>query len=242
MKAYIAYGTGSAPVFQGGATGAQLSQIGSYDPTGQAGLYFAFALEGVTAQQAVAVPLWFDLAVAVWSSGTVTLGNVSLTADEKGGGAIGATGVTGATGATGFTGSTGPTGYTGVTGYTGPSGGPTGALGPTGAQGPITLQVNMETIAYTATLADAGGIIYHPSTDSSARTFTIPANASVPFPVGTTLTFVNGGGTLTIAITTDTLIFSPANSTGSRTLVAWGIATAVKLDSVTWVISGSGLS
>jgi hypothetical protein len=109
--------------------------------------------------------------------------------------------------------------------------------------------VNSQSNAYTAVLGDAGSILLHPYTDTSARTFTIPAAASVNYPVGTTITFVNeynaGGtaGVLTIAINTDALIFSPGGQSGSRTLTAPGIATAVKLDnSTTWMISGSGLS
>lgn len=86
--------------------------------------------------------------------------------------------------------------------------------------------------------------IYHPSADTTARTWTIPANSSVPYPIGTTLTFVNdnGAGALTIAITTDTLRLAGAGTTGSRTLAANGVATAVKMTSTSWQINGSGLT
>ena len=50
--------------------------------------------------------------------------------------------------------------------------------------------VNSQSAAYTAVLADAGKVILHPSTDANARTFTIPANASVAYAVGTVLTFI----------------------------------------------------
>jgi len=113
-----------------------------------------------------------------------------------------------------------------------------------GPSGPNNLNVNPQSIAYTAQLSDAGGIILHPSSDGSARTFTIPANASVPYALGTTITFINehGAGLVTIAVNTDGLYFSPGGGTGSRTLTANGIATAVKLTSNEWLISGSGLS
>ena len=86
--------------------------------------------------------------------------------------------------------------------------------------------------------------ILHPSADTTPRTWTIPANSSVPYPVGTTLTFVNqdGAGDLTIAITSDTMRLAGAGTTGSRTLAANGIATAVKVASTEWVINGTGLT
>lgn len=96
---------------------------------------------------------------------------------------------------------------------------------------------------YTLTLADAGTHILHPSSDASGRTFTIPANASVAYPVGTVITFINAGGTLTIAITSDTMYLAgTASTTGSRTLDAYGVAAAIKIASTTWVITGSNLS
>lgn len=96
--------------------------------------------------------------------------------------------------------------------------------------------------AYTLTLAEANEGILHPTADNNARTFTIPANGSVAYPVGTTLTFVNQINTVTIAITTDTLTLAGVGSTGSRTLAAGGMATAIKVTSTIWFISGSGLS
>jgi hypothetical protein len=101
---------------------------------------------------------------------------------------------------------------------------------------------NSQSAAYTLVLSDAGKQILHPITDNNARTFTIPANSSVAYPVGTTLTFVNMINTVTIAITTDTMYLSTAGTTGSRTLAAYGVATAVKITSTTWLISGNGLT
>jgi hypothetical protein len=103
---------------------------------------------------------------------------------------------------------------------------------------------NSQSAAYTLVAADAGKHIFHPSADTTARTFTIPANGSVPFPIGTAVTFINqnGAGVITIAITTDTMRLSPAGTTGSRTLAANGSATAIKITSTEWLISGSGLT
>jgi hypothetical protein len=107
--------------------------------------------------------------------------------------------------------------------------------------GPINLNVNTLSTAYTAVLADGGGVLYHSGGDGSARTFTIPANSAVAYAVGTTLTFVNLGGVLTIAINSDGLYWA-AGTTGTRTLTAYGIATALKIDATDWIISGAGLS
>ena len=104
------------------------------------------------------------------------------------------------------------------------------------------IPVNSQSTAYTLVLGDAGKTILHPSTDNNARTFTIPANGSVAYPVGTSITFINLVNTLSIAITTDTMVLASAGSTGTRTLAANGVATCVKTTSTTWIISGNGLT
>lgn len=103
---------------------------------------------------------------------------------------------------------------------------------------------NSQSSAYTLVLTDAGKHILHPSADTTPRTFTIPANASVAFPIGTAVTFVNqdGAGDITIAITSDTMRLAGAGTTGSRTLTENGIATALKITGTEWIISGSGLT
>ena len=93
--------------------------------------------------------------------------------------------------------------------------------------------------AHTIVAADAGEHIYSTAT----RTVTIPANASVAFPVGTAITFIAAtGATVTIAITSDTLLLAGAGTTGSRTLAPFGMATAIKITSTSWIISGNGLT
>jgi hypothetical protein len=101
-----------------------------------------------------------------------------------------------------------------------------------------------QSAAYTLILSDAGKHIFHPSADTTARTWTIPANSSVAFPIGTAITFVNqnGAGVITIAITTDTMRLAGAGTTGSRTLAANGVATALKVTSTEWIISGTNLT
>jgi hypothetical protein len=113
----------------------------------------------------------------------------------------------------------------------------------TDAVGFRNIPVNSQSAAYTAVLADSGKVIFHPSTDANARTFTIPANGSVAYPIGTAITFINmTSQVVTIAITTDTMYLSAAGTTGSRSLAQYGSATAIKMTSTTWLISGSGLT
>lgn len=107
-----------------------------------------------------------------------------------------------------------------------------------------TVPQNSKSAAYTTVLTDAGKHILHPSADTTARTFTIDSNANVAYSIGTVITFVNqaSAGVVTIAITADTMRLAGAGTTGSRTLAANGIATALKLTSTEWIISGTGLT
>jgi hypothetical protein len=109
--------------------------------------------------------------------------------------------------------------------------------------GYINAPINSQSAAYTTVAGDSGKIIFHPSTDANARTFTIDSNANVAYPTGTVLTFINmTSQVVTIAITTDTMYLAGAGSTGSRSLAQYGVATAVKMTSTTWLISGTGLT
>jgi hypothetical protein len=102
---------------------------------------------------------------------------------------------------------------------------------------------NSQSAAYTLVLADAGKHIFHPSTDANARTYTIPDNGSVAYAIGTAITFINmTSQVVTIAITTDTMYLSSAGTTGSRSLAQYGSATAIKMTSTTWLISGTNLT
>lgn len=107
------------------------------------------------------------------------------------------------------------------------------------------IAINAQSANYTTVAGDANGAVYHPASDTTARTFTIAANSSVAYPVGTAITFDNdaGAGVLTIAINSDTLVLvGVVGSTGSRTLVSGGQATALKVTSTRWRINGTGIS
>lgn len=101
---------------------------------------------------------------------------------------------------------------------------------------------------YSIGFTDAGKTLFHPASDANSRTFTIPSNASVAFPLGTVLQFINrSANNITIAITADTLTLgqgssTAAGTTGSRTLAQYGVATAQKIGTTEWLITGVGLT
>ena len=109
--------------------------------------------------------------------------------------------------------------------------------------GYLEVPVNTQNANYTTVLADSAKAILH--NDGVAYTHTIAANSSVAYPVGTTLTFVNDASAavnITIAINTDTLVWTPSGSTGARTLAQYGRAVAHKVGATRWYISGTGLT
>lgn len=108
----------------------------------------------------------------------------------------------------------------------------------------LNIPQNSQSSAYTTVLWDSGKHLYHPSSDTTARTWTIDSNANVAYPVGTAITFVNdtSAWTITIAITSDTLVLAWAWTTGSRTLTANWVATAIKVTSTRWIISWTNLT
>ena len=101
---------------------------------------------------------------------------------------------------------------------------------------------NSQNTGYNVVIGDAGKHLYHP-VGQAAATYTIPANSNVAFGIGTAITFVNmSANAVTVAVTTDTIYLSSLGTTGNRTLAQYGIATAVKMTSDSWIISGSALT
>ena len=174
-----------------------------------------------------------------------TIGTVNLATGVTGTLAVanGGTGVTTSTGTGNVVLSTSPTFTTPALGT--PASGTLSSCTVDGTNlvGFLNIPQNSQSAAYTLVLADAGKHIFHPSGDANARTYTIPANSSVAYTIGTAITFINmTSQVVTIAITTDTMYLSSAGTTGSRSLAQYGSATAVKMTSTTWLISGSGLT
>ena len=99
------------------------------------------------------------------------------------------------------------------------------------------LPQNIQNGNYTFVLADAGKHIYKAS--GASNTLTIPANASVAYPLGDILTVVNrSGNDVTIAITTDTMELESDGSTGNRTLADKGVANFLKVTTTLWLAMG----
>lgn len=108
--------------------------------------------------------------------------------------------------------------------------------------GYMGLPQNSQNTNYNVVIGDAGKHLYHPA-GQAAGTYTIPANSNVAFTVGTAITFVNmSANAVTVAVTTDTIYLASTGTTGNRTLAQYGIATAVKITSTSWLISGSALT
>lgn len=102
---------------------------------------------------------------------------------------------------------------------------------------------NSQSGNYTTVLGDAGNSVFHPTGAGAGDVFTIAANASVSYPIGTMIEFINWAvDTVSIAIAGgDTLRWLGIGSTGTRTLAQYGKAVAEKIAATEWAISGIGL-
>lgn len=73
------------------------------------------------------------------------------------------------------------------------------------------------------------------TTAATAVTFTIPANASVAYPVGTCFVIhQNGAGQVTVAVTTDTL----RSPNGAKTAAQYSMIQVTKVATTEWVVTG----
>lgn len=74
-------------------------------------------------------------------------------------------------------------------------------------------------------------------------TLTVPLNSSVSLPVGTAITVINQAtGTITINPALGVALFLAGNnSSSSRSLVSFGMATLIKVQTDIWFINGTGL-
>lgn len=117
-----------------------------------------------------------------------------------------------------------------------------GAALTTDNAGYLGMPVNTHDADVTFALTDAGHLQRH--TDATARAWTIPANATVAFPIGTVLPFRNvGTGVVTLTRAGGVTLRIAGASTDQNVAVAqWGMGALVKEDTNTWVASGTGLS
>ena len=114
------------------------------------------------------------------------------------------------------------------------SNGTTWASSPTAAG--VSFPQNIQSAHYTLVLTDAGKQIFHPAADTLVRTYTIPSNASVAFPIGTVVLFTveNGGLAVGVAITSDTLVFGNG-TTGPLAVGANQTLMAIKVTATKWM-------
>lgn len=105
-----------------------------------------------------------------------------------------------------------------------------------GVGGAVAFEQSIKSVDYTLVLQDAGKQIFHPASDIVVRTYTIPANSAVPFPIGTVLQFAvdPSGVDVNIAINDDTLVLG-SGVTGTIRLDPGNILTAIKITSTKWL-------
>lgn len=103
---------------------------------------------------------------------------------------------------------------------------------------------NIQPNDYEFVLADRACHVLHPSADTTAREYVIPANADVPFEIGDVLTTVNqhGAGVITLSIVDDTMRLAGSGDASARTISANGIVTALKITETEWLVSGVGVT
>jgi hypothetical protein len=94
----------------------------------------------------------------------------------------------------------------------------------------------------TLALSDAGKHYY--SNVTAPQTLTVPSNANVAFPIGTTIVIINRGtANITVAKQVEASMYLAGNTSSSnRTLGSYGMATLVKTETDIWFINGTGLT
>jgi len=95
--------------------------------------------------------------------------------------------------------------------------------------------VNTQTDTYTFVLTDANKLVE--LNNAATKTFTIPTNSSVAFPIGTQITLAQyGAGQLRVAAA----VGATLNSSGGKTKIAaqYGIATLIKRATNEWYLYG----
>jgi hypothetical protein len=94
---------------------------------------------------------------------------------------------------------------------------------------------NIQSADYTLVIGDAGKQIFHPASDTSNRTFTIPANSSVAFSIGTVVLFtVENGGTAVEVSCGDTLVFG-GGTTGTLAVLPNNTLMCIKVTATKWM-------
>jgi hypothetical protein len=107
--------------------------------------------------------------------------------------------------------------------------------------GLVSFSTTTQTADYTPVSADQYQMLVLMN-KATAVNFTIPTNASVAYPVGTTITVLNiGAGTCTIkAVTSGTTTVLSAGATAAQpTLAQYKSAVCIKTATDTWYVVGA---
>lgn len=104
-----------------------------------------------------------------------------------------------------------------------------------GGGGASAIGVSGQTANYTAVLGDANNYIRMNS--ASAVSFTIPANASVAYDIGTRM-YVEQRGVGTVTVLPDTGVTLRSRGSIYDTAGQYAVAVVIKVDTDTWVLSG----
>lgn len=108
--------------------------------------------------------------------------------------------------------------------------------------GLVSFTINTQTgTTYTPVLTDQYQVLVITS-NASAKTVSIPTDASVAFPVGTAITFLNtGSGALTInAVSSGTTTITSAGATSSAPTVAqYRSVACIKTAANAWTVVGA---
>lgn len=99
---------------------------------------------------------------------------------------------------------------------------------------PLNLSFNQSTISYTLELGNAASQVE--MNVGTANTVTIPTDASVSFPIGTTILIaqIGSGQTTVVPASGVTLNATP----GAKLRTQWSVATLVKRNTNVWLLSG----
>jgi hypothetical protein len=112
----------------------------------------------------------------------------------------------------------------------------------TNSAGYLGTPINEQDASYTLVLSDAGKMVRCNS--ASAVAYTIPPNASVPFPQGTVIVFrnLNAGGVLTLARGSGVAIWKlPSNASQDIAVAPGGLCTLI-YEQGNWVATGVAIS
>lgn len=110
-----------------------------------------------------------------------------------------------------------------------------------GSVSPSTaLTLNAQTgTTYTFVLTDANNTLVTAS-NASAQTYTIPPNSSVAYPIGAQINIIQiGAGQVSFAQGSGVTIASTgATSTAPKLRVQYSVATAIKVNTDSWYVTG----